>query len=147
MGDLSPLGSGYPFALGIKCGAPDRTVVSMHGDGAFMFTMNEIATALHWGINTVAMVLHNSVYGNERNDQYQRHNGRYVGTDLYIPDLARVAEAFGAYGERVERPEQIGPAIDRALRVGKPAVLDVIIGSVVEELMPPRGARAPTTRH
>jgi acetolactate synthase-1/2/3 large subunit len=142
VGDFSPLGSGYPFALGIKCGSPTRDVVSIHGDGAFMFSMNELATALHWHINTIAIVLHNSVYGNERESQHRRHNGRYVGTDLYIPDLARVAEAFGAYGERVERAGQIGPALDRARRSGRPAVLDVVISSALEELMPPRGIEA-----
>lgn len=135
-GDLSCMGSGWCMAMAAKLAYPDRPVVSVTGDGAFMMTLNELATAVHNKIPLVVVVPHNDVYGNVRRKQYEHFEGRFAGSELYIPDLSKVAESFGAHGERVERPSEIIPALERALSSGKPAVLDVIIDASREQLEP-----------
>ena len=136
-GDLSCMGSGWCMAMAAKLAYPERPVVSVTGDGAFMMTLNELATAINNKIPVVVVVPHNEVYGNVRRKQYEHFEGRFAGSELYIPDLSRVAQSFGAYGERVEKPADIIPALERALSSGKPAVLDVVIDNSRENLEPP----------
>ncbi len=136
-GDLSCMGSGWCMAMAAKLAYPDRAVVSVTGDGAFMMTLNELATAVDNKIPLVVVVPHNSVYGNVRRKQIEHFGGRFAGSELYIPNLAEVAESFGAYGERVEKPAEIIPALERALASDKPAVLDVIVDGSREHLEPP----------
>jgi thiamine pyrophosphate-dependent acetolactate synthase large subunit-like protein len=136
-GDLSCMGSAWCMAMAAKLAHPNRPVVSLIGDGAFMMTVNELATAVDNRIPVVVVVAHNGVYGNVRRKQIEHFDGRFAGSELYIPDLARVAEAFGAHGERVERPAEIVPALERALASGKPAVLDVVVDASYEVLEPP----------
>ena len=136
-GDLSCMGSGWCMAMAAKLAYPNRQVVSVTGDGAFMMTLNELATAVNNKIPVVVVVPHNAVYGNVRRKQYEHFEGRFAGSELYIPDLSKVAESFGAHGEKVEKPAQIIPALERALASGKPAVLDVMIENTRENLEPP----------
>ncbi|MDF1555978.1 MAG: thiamine pyrophosphate-binding protein [Deferrisomatales bacterium] len=136
-GDLSAMGTGWCMAMGAKLAFPQRPAVSVTGDGAFMMTCNELATAVDQKIPVVVVVPHNGVYGNVRRKQVEHFAGRFSGSELYIPDLARVAESFGAHGERVERPGDIIPALERALACGKPAVVDVVIDASYETLEPP----------
>ncbi|MDI7261305.1 MAG: thiamine pyrophosphate-binding protein, partial [Thermodesulfobacteriota bacterium] len=136
-GDLSCMGSAWCMAMAAKLAYPERPVVSVTGDGAFMMTLNELATAVNNKIPIVVVVPHNEVYGNVRRKQYEHFEGRFAGSELYIPDLSKVAQSFGAYGERVEKPAAIIPALERALSSGKPAVLDVIIDNSMENLEPP----------
>lgn len=112
-------------------------MVSVIGDGAFMMTLNELATAVDNKIPVVVVVQHNAVYGNVRRKQITHFEERFAGSELYIPDLTKFAHSFGAHGERVEKPEQIIPALGRALASEKPAVLDVIIDASKESLEPP----------
>jgi len=136
-GGLSCMGSGWCMAMGASVAYPDRPVVSVIGDGAFMMTLNELATAVDNKIPVVVVVQHNAVYGNVRRKQITHFEERFAGSELYIPDLTKFAHSFGAYGERVEKPEQIIPALGRALASEKPAVLDVIIDASKESLEPP----------
>lgn len=136
-GDLSCMGSGWCMAMAAKLAYPERPVVSVTGDGAFMMTLNELATAVQNRIPVVVVVPHNDVYGNVRRKQYEHFEGRFAGSELHVPDLSRVAETFGAYGERVVKPADIIPALERALSSGKPAVLDVMIDQSRESLEPP----------
>ena len=122
------------MAMGAHFARPDRQVVSFIGDGAFMMTLNELATAVDHQIPIVVVVEHNEVYGNVRRKQIEHFEERFSGSELYIPDLAQVATAFGAHGERVEKPDEIIPAFERALSSGKPAVLDVILDKSYESL-------------
>ena len=133
-GDLSCMGSGWCMAMGAHFAYPDRQVVSFIGDGAFMMTLNELATAVDHKIPIIAVVEHNAVYGNVRRKQIEHFSDRFSGSELYIPDLAQVAKAFGAHGERIEKPEEIIPAFERALSSGKPAVLDVILDKSLDSL-------------
>ncbi|MCL4552341.1 MAG: thiamine pyrophosphate-binding protein, partial [Candidatus Marsarchaeota archaeon] len=142
-GGYSIMGSAFCMALAAKIAKPERQVVSVIGDGAFMLVGQELATAVAQNIPIVAVVCHNSVYGNMRLKQHMHFNDRFIGTELYIPNLADVAKSLGAYGERVEKPEEIIPALQRALKCGKPAVLDVIVDSSFEGLEPPNKLRVP----
>jgi len=130
-------GSGFCRCLALKLSDPQKQVVWLGGDGAFMMVLSELATAVAQNLAVIAIINHNSAYGNEKVSQGKRYGGRFIGTDLPIPDLAAVAKAFGAHGERVERPEEIRGALERAVASKKPALVDVILGSSVEELDPP----------
>ena len=142
-GDYSIMGSAFCMALAAKIARPEKQVVSVVGDGAFMLVVQELATAVAQNIPVVTVVCHNSIYSNMRKKQHMHFNDRFIGTELYIPDMANVARSFGAYGERVEKPEEIIPALQRALKCGKPAVLDVLIDSSFEGLDPPNKLRVP----
>jgi len=135
-GDLSCMGSGWCMAMGAHFAFPKRQVVSFIGDGAFMMTLNELATAVDHKIPIVVVVEHNEVYGNVRRKQIEHFDKRFAGSELYIPDLAKVAQALGARGERVEKPQEIIPAMERALASGRPSVLDVIVDKSWDSLEP-----------
>ncbi len=133
------LGWAFPAALGAKCAAPDRPVVCFTGDAGFWYHIAEVETAVRWGINTVTVVNNNSsgnqstlgfdrAYGGE-----QTAEGRRLWTFTDV-DFARLAEGMGALGIRVEQPDQIAPALDRALGAEQPAVIDVVTD--IEALAP-----------
>lgn len=126
---LAPLsgamGYGLPAAIAAKLVHPDRDVVCLAGDGDFLMTAQELATARQAGAPVVAVVLDNGMYGTIRMHQERRFPGRVSGTDLQNPDFVALARAFGAYGERVERTEDVPAALDRALGAGIAAVLHV----------------------
>lgn len=142
-GGYSIMGSAFGMCLAAKLAYPERQAVAMLGDGAFMMTMAEIATAVAQNIPLLAVVCHNNVYGNVQSKQFLNFEGRRIGTDLYIPNLAAVARDLGAHGERVETPDAIIPALERALNSGKPAVLDVMVEAKPETLEPPTKVRVP----
>ena len=134
-GDIgTALGSGFCRSMTVKLVSPERDVVWLGGDGAFMMVLSELATAVAYKIPVIVVINHNSAYGNEKFSQWVRYQGRFIGTELTIPDLATVAQGFGAYGERVEDPEEIKPALQRAVSAKKPALIDVILDNSIEEL-------------
>jgi acetolactate synthase-1/2/3 large subunit/sulfoacetaldehyde acetyltransferase len=142
-GDFSNMGSAYCMAMGAAALYPNRVVCSVTGDGAFMMVLNELATCVARNLNVMAVIPHNNIYGNMYNKQIKNFAGRHLGTELYVPNLAEVAKAFGAHGERVERPEDLVPAYRRALESGKPSIVDVVISTDTEELEPPTKLRVP----
>ena len=105
------LGYGFPTALGVKIANPDKAVVSVAGDGGFMFACAELATAAQYDIGVAVVVFDNSAFGNVRRDQ-QRAFGRVIGSDLENPDFVRLGESFGVASRRVESPA----ALERELR-------------------------------
>jgi acetolactate synthase I/II/III large subunit len=119
------LGSGFPTALGAKVAYPDRPVVAITGDGGFMFGVQELATAVQFGIGVVTLVFNNNAYGNVRRDQIQRFDGRVVASDLVNPDFVKLAESFGANAARVTSPETFRPTLERALADGGPYVIAI----------------------
>ena len=119
------MGYGVPAGIAAKLVAPDKPVVSFVGDGGFMMTGNELATAMHHGIAPVILVFNNSMYGTIRLHQEMRFPTRVSGTDLTNPDFAKFAESFGAYGAAIEKTEDFGPAFEEALACGRAAVLDI----------------------
>ena len=121
------LGFGFPTALGVKVAHPDRAVVSITGDGGFMFAMPELCTAVQYGIGTVTIVFDNAAFENVRRDQQQRFAGREIGARLLNPDFHDLARTFGVEAHRVDSPAALRPALQRALASRGPALIHVRI--------------------
>jgi acetolactate synthase-1/2/3 large subunit len=121
------LGFGFNTALGVKVAHPDKVVVSITGDGGFLFGVQELATAVHHGINLVTCVFNNNSFGNVRRDQLNRYQGRLIGAELTNPDFVKLCESFGVTAYRVHSPEQFGPALEKAIALDAPAVVEVAV--------------------
>ncbi|HZO02423.1 MAG TPA: thiamine pyrophosphate-binding protein [Burkholderiales bacterium] len=121
------MGYGYPAAVAAKLAEPKRTVFALCGDGDFLMTGQEIATAAQYGANFVALVVNNGLYGTIRMHQEREYPGRVYGTELRNPDFAAYARAFGGHGETVERSADFAPAFERAAASGKPAIIELKI--------------------
>jgi acetolactate synthase-1/2/3 large subunit len=121
------MGYGVPAAVAAKIAAPERTAIAWSGDGDFLMTGQEFATAVQYGAAIVVVVVNNGMYGTIRMHQEREYPGRVIGTDLGNPDFAAYARAFGGHGERVEETAQFAPAFERALASGKPAIIEVRI--------------------
>jgi acetolactate synthase-1/2/3 large subunit len=119
------MGYAVPAAIGAKITCPDRAVIGFVGDGGFLMTGQEIATAFHHAVNPVILVFNNQMYGTIRMYQERAYPARVSGTALTNPDFAKFIEAFGGHGEVVETTGQLVPAVKRALASGKPAVVEV----------------------
>lgn len=124
-GAFGCLGVGVPFAIAAALAFPGRQVVSVNGDGAFGLNAMEIDTAVRHGARAVFLVSNNAAWNIERFDQETNYGGRVVGTTLAHSDYAAMARAFGAHGERVERLEELRPALARAF-ARAPAVVDIV---------------------
>jgi len=124
------LGWAFPAALGAKCACPDRPVVAFTGDGGFMYHLPELETAKRWNINTITVVNNNSRLAQGTRNLTKAHEGIPGNMDelcAYEPlDFARIAEAFGCFGVRVEKPADLRPALEKAVTCGRPAVIDVV---------------------
>ena len=119
------LGMGYSVGLGTKLGRPNRTAISMHGDGGFLYTCGEINTAVRHNIPLVSIVLNNNCMGAEKSQQKNLHEEHYVGVNLTNPRFDKLAEVFGAKGFYVEQADQIGDAVTEAIRSGMPSVIEL----------------------
>lgn len=119
------MGYGVPAALAAKALRPERLVVCLAGDGDFLMSGQELATAVQYELPVVILVANNGMYGTIRMHQERLFPGRVVGTDLVNPDFAAYAEAFGAHGEVVERTEELEEAFERAAGAGRPAVVEL----------------------
>jgi acetolactate synthase-1/2/3 large subunit len=120
------MGYAVPAALAAKLARPERTVVSVSGDGGFMMTIQELETAVRHETSFVSIVLNNGMYGTIRMYQELRFPGRSHAMTLTNPDFAELAKQFGAHGERVEKTEEFASALERALASGNPAVVEVL---------------------
>lgn len=121
------MGYSVPAAVGLKIAYPDRMVVSFVGDGGFMMTGQEIATAFHHGVAPIILVFNNQMYGTIRMYQERSFPGRVSGTALTNPDFARLIEAFGGHGETVTATEAFAPAFRRAVASGRPALIELVM--------------------
>ena len=130
-GALGCLGVGVPFATSAALNFPDRRVIAVIGDGSFGLTAMEIDTAVRSGARAVFVVANNEAWGIERNDQLVGYDGNLVGVDLPGCRYDLVAEGLGAYAERIEKPEELPGAIERAL-ANAPALLDVAVTNEAE---------------
>jgi acetolactate synthase-1/2/3 large subunit len=119
------MGYGVPAAVAAKAVHPDRAVVCIAGDGDFMMTGQELATAVQEELDVVVLVVNNGMYGTIRMHQERRYPGRVVGTDLHNPDFVALARAYGAHGALVERNDEIAGALDEALACGRPALVEL----------------------
>lgn len=132
-GGFSTMGFAYPAALGVKLGKPDTPVIAVVGDGDFMMTMQELATAVQYNIPVIVMVVNNqgwmaikdlqmAVYGEDRafGNDFVKEDGT-----LYSPDFRVIAEAFGMDGQQISKMEEVAPALKKALDLSKPALIQV----------------------
>jgi len=124
------LGYGFQTALGVKVARPGVPVISVAGDGGFMFGVQELATAVQHGINLVTIVFNNNQYGNVQHMQRELYGQRVIASDLRNPDFPRLAEAFGAAGYRAGSPDELADALRRALAADVPALVEVPCGDM-----------------
>ncbi len=121
------MGYGVPAAIAAKLVHPERTVVCFAGDGDFLMSGQELATAVQYGAAVVILVINNGMYGTIRMHQEKHYPGRVIATQLQNPHFAAYARSFGALGEIVEDTAQFGPAMERCLAANKPAVIEIRI--------------------
>ncbi|MAI48605.1 MAG: hypothetical protein CBC34_021700 [Hyphomicrobiaceae bacterium TMED74] len=137
------LGYGYPTALGVKMANPDKAIVSILGDGGFMFAVQELATAVQEKIGVVAVVFNNSAYGNVRRDQKNLYNNRTNAVELQNPDFMMLAKSFGAKGYQTSSPEELRPALKQVISEDVPALIEVTVDPDSETSAWPLLVRAP----
>ena len=125
---LAAIGIGYPVGLGAKLAAPHRPVVTLSGDGSFLYNGAELETAVREGIPTTCIILNNFNYGSERAYQKFYYDERYIGDAIGNPPFDEYARVFGAAGLRVTEPGELEDAFAEALRLGRdqPVLVDVL---------------------
>jgi thiamine pyrophosphate-dependent acetolactate synthase large subunit-like protein len=119
------LGMGYAVGLGTKLGRPERPAISIQGDGGFLYTSQEINTAVRHRIPLVSIVLNNGCHGAEKAMQLRNFEARFVGVDLVNPRFDRLAEVYGARGFYVTRPQDIAGTVSAALKLDVPSVIEI----------------------
>ncbi|MBI2171403.1 MAG: thiamine pyrophosphate-binding protein [Chloroflexi bacterium] len=123
--DLGGLGFAFPEALGAKLGRPDAPVIAIHGDGGFLFNVQELETAVREKIATITLVMNNGVWGSEKAYQAAMFGDRPVGSDITNPRFDKLAQLFGANGFYVDRVEDVGDALKQAMASDLPSVIEM----------------------
>ncbi len=125
------LGWGFATALGAQDARREVPVLSISGDGGFMFTASELATAIRHRIPLTTVIFADGAFGNVRRNQEERYGNRLIASDLANPDFVRFAESFGAAAERARTPPELGAALARAFkRRDGPTVIEVPVGAL-----------------
>ena len=119
------LGWGLSTAMGAKVACPAAPVVSLTGDGGFMFQVQELATAVQHRIPVVVVLVNDGAYGNVRRTQINAYGGRIIASELGNPDFLRLAESFGALGLRADTPDALRGALEKGLAADRPTVIEV----------------------
>jgi acetolactate synthase-1/2/3 large subunit len=112
------LGFGFPAALGAKIGKPSKQVIAMVGDGGFQYNLQEVATAVQYGINLVTIVFNDNAWGVLKDIQNDHFNKRFFATELRNPNFSKLADAYGLPSSRVFNGIELARALDDALRSG-----------------------------
>ena len=140
------MGYGLPAAIAAKLLNPSRIVVAFAGDGCFLMTGQELATAVQYNLGIVIIVINNSMYGTIRMHQERLYPGRVIGTDLRNPDFCTYARAFGADAEKVQQTKHFLPAFQKALSRNRLSLIEVITdpevispSSTIKELQTSKG--------
>jgi acetolactate synthase-1/2/3 large subunit len=120
------MGYAVPAAIGASLQAPHRQVVAFVGDGGFLMTGSELATALQYGATPIILLFNNGMYGTIRMYQERRFPGRPSGTSLHNPDFTALARAYGTFAARVSRTDEFLPALKAALDSGKASIIELI---------------------
>lgn len=130
--EMGTLGFGFATAIGVAVGNPGRRVIQISGDGGFMFTMQELSTAVQFRIPLTTIIFNDNCFGNVQRQQDERFEGRRLCSDLHNPDFVGLAGVFGARGLRAESPDALAAALDQAAREDGPVLIEV----PVRERMP-----------
>lgn len=126
-GGLGTMGFGLPAAIGVQVACPDELVFDIAGDGSIQMNIQEMATAVNYELPVKVAILDNGYLGMVRQWQELFYNRRYSYTELVNPDFAKLAEAYGAVGMRITRPEDVIPALEDAIAVKKPVMMDFVV--------------------
>ena len=137
------LGWAFPTAIGAKVAKPDTPVISVSGDGGFMYNVQELSTAVKYGINVIGVIFNDGYYGNVRRDLELDWGGDYE-TSFVNPDFAKMAETYGAKGISVNDPTKVNEAIEEAIDAKQPTLIDVNMVDT-NEVPRPFAGRAPWT--
>ncbi len=124
------LGYGFATALGVQVGNPDKAVVSINGDGGFMFNIAEIVTAVQYNIPLVTIIFNNKTYGNVKRQQEEWFGGRHIAIDLHNPDYMKLADAVGMKGYRAESAEDLKTVLELAFEAREPCLIEVPVGEM-----------------
>ncbi|MFO8019294.1 MAG: thiamine pyrophosphate-binding protein [Promethearchaeia archaeon] len=124
---MGHLGTGIPHAIGAKVAKPDKPVLCLTGDGSFMFNVQELDTAVRLNLPIVIVIANNSAWGMIKSNQKNNLSKRYYDVDFPPTNYAEIAKGYGCYAEKIKKPGEIQPALERAFNSGKPAVIDVDI--------------------
>jgi len=128
-GHMGTLGWGFQTALGAKAARPDATVISVAGDGGFMFGVQELATAVQHRLGVIVLLFNNNLYGNVRSMQEKLYDQRVIATDLHNPDFVKMAHAFGANGVRVNSMPDLRKAIRDARGEALPTIIEIPVSN------------------
>ena len=129
------LGYSYPAAIGAKAAFPDRPVICFSGDGGFMMGAMEMATAMKYGLNVVAIVVNDNALTAIKGSQIKGFEGRTIDTDLHNPDFVEFAKSFGADAWKVENMEAFKPTLLKALSSDKPTFIEVMMHEYQDKLI------------
>jgi acetolactate synthase-1/2/3 large subunit len=124
------LGFSYATALGAKVACPDKPVVSVSGDGGFMYNVQELSTAALHGIDVVAIVFADGAYGNVRRMQKNDYGNRLIAVDLLNPNFPKLADSYGIAGVRAQSPDQLCRELAAALKRRGPSLIEVPVGEM-----------------
>ena len=124
---MGHLGTGIPYALGAKLAFPDRHAVVINGDGSFLFNVQELETAVRYNLPLIVVIGNNQAWGMIKSGQTLFEAKRFIDVEIPNIDYASIAKGFGCYAETVTKPDEIQPALQRAVESGRPAVIDVKI--------------------
>ncbi|MEO0729485.1 MAG: thiamine pyrophosphate-dependent enzyme, partial [Pseudomonadota bacterium] len=119
------LGFGFPTGLGVKVAHPDVPVVSIAGDGGFMYAVQELATAAQEGIALITIVFNNNAFGNVMRDQQERYDNRVIGSALNNPDFTDLAKSFGIKAHRTDSPDGLQTLLADAIDTKEPIFIEV----------------------
>ena len=124
------LGWGYAAGLGVKVARPDAPVLSINGDGGFMFNVQEMATAVRHGINLVAIVFNDGAFGNVQRIQKLGYGNRTIASDLTNPDFGKLADSFGVASLRATSPDALQDRLEEAFKMDAPVLIEAPVGEM-----------------
>jgi acetolactate synthase-1/2/3 large subunit len=136
-GMYGTLGYALPAAIGAQLGRPERVAVAVCGDGGFLYTSQELATAVAQQLNLIAIVFNDNAYGALQLYQDRLLGGRRIGTRLHNPDFARLGEAYGAVGIKLRAPSELGEAVARAVERGGVSLIECPLDDELARIPPP----------
>jgi len=141
-GGLGTMGYGLPAGIGAKFAAPERTVVVVSGDGSIQMNIQELGTAVQYGVDVKVLILNNYFLGMVRQWQERFYNERYSYSAMSVPNFVKLADAYGARGFRIEKPTELSATMKEAFATPGPVLIDIVIPreEMVMPMIPPGGS-------